>query len=215
MSLYLSRNLQHPKTQLRFDFIGIHMLIMSSKAKNYDFYEHINGTPEMVTKNSVILTRALFFTPPSWDEEWWMTLNRNCLISVLDHWQGKAPEMSLHWELNWETLQHVWLIGIGQKLEIHLALACFEWVQTYFTITHSKSPVLLAARGSHGPQQFSGWKYLPPHRGLAVLNVKRVICEALFWDLFTNFHAKFILTHVLVPLWQVLWRDTEIITSLK
>lgn len=64
----------------------------------------------------------------------------------------------------------------------------FDRLQKYF-----KSLVLLAVWGSHGPQQFSGWKYLPFHRGLAMVNVKRVICLALFRDLFTNFHAKFIL----------------------
>lgn len=57
-----------------------------------------------------------------------------------------------------------------------------------------KSLVLLTARGSHGPQPFSGWKYPPPHRGLAMVNVKRAIFLPLFWDLFTEFHTKFILT---------------------
>lgn len=44
-----------------------------------------------------------------------------------------------------------------------------------------------------------------------MVNVKRAICWALFWGLFTNFHEKFILTHVLFPFWQVLRKD-EIIT---
>lgn len=52
------------------------------------------------------------------------------------------------------------------------------------------------AQGSQGPQQFSGWKYLPARRGLAMVNVKRAIFLALFWDLFTSFHAELILTHV-------------------
>lgn len=75
----------------------------------------------------------------------------------------------------------------------HPSLSCQQlWMGPDIFFNHqqkySKSLVLLAARGSHGPQQFSGWKYPPPHRGLAMVNVKRAICLALFWDLFTNFH---------------------------
>lgn len=99
----------------------------------------------------------------------------------------------------------------------HPSLSCqWLWMGPDLFFNHqqkySKSLVLLAARGSHGPQQFSGWKYPPPHRGLAMVNVKRAICLALFWDLFTNFHKQFILTHVLFPFWQVLQIESEIIT---
>lgn len=108
---------------------------------------------------------------------------------------------------------HVSQFGIQRMLIIHWVLSDFEWVQTYFSISYRKSLVLFATGGFHGTQRFSGSKYLPPHRGLAMVSVKRAICQALFWDLFTNFHAKFIQIRVLFPSWHVPLKDSEIITT--
>lgn len=60
-------------------------------------------------------------------------------------------------------------------LIIHWVLSDFEWVQTYFSISYRKSLVLFATGGFHGTQRFSGSKYLPPHRGLAMVSVKRAV----------------------------------------
>lgn len=50
---------------------------------------------------------------------------------------------------------------------------------------------------------------IPPLTDLAMVSVKRAICWALFWDIFTNFHVKFICTGGLFPFWQVPIRDSE------
>lgn len=84
--------------------------------------------------------------------------------------------------------------GIRQMPAIHLAVRLIFRSST--EIHQVPASPDCTARGSQGPQQFSGWKYLPAHRGLAMVNVKRAIFLALFWDLFTSFHAELILTHV-------------------
>lgn len=107
--------------------------------------------------------------------KWWMTQNRGGSdICVWSPARKKHLKLFSSGRWIWKWYLHVSEFGIQL---IHLHLTAFESVQTYFSIAYRKSLILLRAQGSHGPQRFSGWKYLP-HRGLAMLNVKRAICES-------------------------------------
>lgn len=113
-------------------------------------------------------------------------------MSLFDQWgkKKKAPGTSYLWgaelwnfsgSFRLDFSRHWWSVMLSQAL-------------IYFSIIYRKSRLLLATRGSHGVQRFSGWKYPPTHGfgygqrqesyllGLILGHIYKLPCEVyLYW----------------------------------
>lgn len=99
--------------------------------------------------------------------------------------------------------------GIRQTPAIHLAVRLIFRSST--EILRAPGSPRLAAWGSQGPQQFSGWKYLPARRGLAMVNVKRAIFSGLILGLIYKLPCRvnFDSMHYSTLFWKVFQKDSD------